>query len=132
MKFILKSTGKSKICSKTTRIYSKDENMKKVGVILLLSLLFSPFAVGMTLSEAKQQGLVGETFSGYLALVKNTQDAQSVVKRVNDERQKKYAEIAAQNNMTTEQVAKITGEKLVRRAASGEYVLGINGHWVQK
>ncbi|TYP10789.1 YdbL family protein [Xenorhabdus doucetiae] len=106
--------------------------MKKVGVILLLSLLFSPFAVGMTLSEAKQQGLVGETFSGYLALVKNTQDAQSVVKRVNDERQKKYAEIAAQNNMTTEQVAKITGEKLVRRAASGEYVLGINGHWVQK
>ncbi|MBS2634345.1 DUF1318 domain-containing protein, partial [Salmonella enterica subsp. enterica serovar 1,4,[5],12:i:-] len=45
---------------------------------------------------------------------------------------KKYAEIAAQNNMTTEQVAKITGEKLVRRAASGEYVLGINGHWVQK
>ncbi|MDC9580796.1 YdbL family protein [Xenorhabdus sp. PR6a] len=106
--------------------------MKKVGVILLLSLLFSPFAVGMTLSEAKQQGLVGETFSGYLALVKNTQDAQSVVKRINDERQKKYAEIAAQNNMTTEQVAKITGEKLVHRAASGEYVLGINGHWVRK
>ncbi|PHM60200.1 YdbL family protein [Xenorhabdus ishibashii] len=106
--------------------------MKKVGVVLLLSLIFSFSAVGMTLNEAKQQGLVGETFSGYLAPVKNTPNAQSVVKRVNDERQKKYAEIAAQNNMTTEQVAKMAGEKLVNRAASGEYVLGINGNWVQK
>ncbi|BET96801.1 YdbL family protein [Xenorhabdus taiwanensis] len=106
--------------------------MKKVRMIILLSLLFSSFAMGMTLNEAKQQGLVGETFSGYLAPIKNTQDAQSVVKRINSERQKKYAEIAAQNNMTTDQVAKITGEKLVNRAASGEYVLGINGNWVQK
>ncbi|MBC8949478.1 MULTISPECIES: YdbL family protein [Xenorhabdus] len=106
--------------------------MKKVRMILLLSLLFSSFAMGMTLNEAKQQGLVGETFSGYLEPIKNTQDAQSVVKRINSERQKKYAEIAAQNNMTTDQVAKIAGEKLVNRAASGEYVFGINGNWVQK
>ncbi|MBD1226471.1 YdbL family protein [Xenorhabdus griffiniae] len=106
--------------------------MKKVGMIFLLSLLFSPFAKGMTLNEAKQQGLVGETFSGYLAPVKNGQEAQSVVKKINNERQKKYAEIAAQNNMTTEQVARMAGEKLVNRAASGEYVLGINGNWVQK
>ncbi|SFU68162.1 YdbL family protein [Xenorhabdus koppenhoeferi] len=106
--------------------------MKKAGVIFLLGLLFSSFAIGMTLNEAKQQGLVGETFSGYLAPVKNTLDVQSMVKRINREREKKYAEIAAQNNMTTDQVAKITGEKLVNRAASGEYVLGINGNWMKK
>ncbi|SFN71870.1 YdbL family protein [Xenorhabdus japonica] len=97
--------------------------MKKVGVILVLSLLFSSSAVGMTLSEAKQQRLVGETFSGYLAPVKNTQDAQSMVKKINDERKKKYAEIAAQNNMTIEQVAKIVGEKLVSRAVSGSALM---------
>ncbi|OTA19958.1 hypothetical protein Xbed_01888 [Xenorhabdus beddingii] len=106
--------------------------MKKAGVIFLLSLLFSSFAMGMTLNEAKQQGLVGETFSGYLAPVKNTQNAQAVVKKINHEREKRYAEIAAQNNMTTDQVAKIAGEKLVSRVASGEYVLGINGNWVKK
>ncbi|WP_237387587.1 YdbL family protein [Xenorhabdus sp. Sc-CR9] len=106
--------------------------MKKAGVIFLLGLLFSSFAIGMTLNEAKQQGMVGETFSGYLSPVKNTLDAQSMVKRINGEREKKYAEIASQNNMTTDQVAKITGEKLVNRAASGEYVLGINGNWVKK
>ncbi|CDH04482.1 YdbL family protein [Xenorhabdus bovienii] len=106
--------------------------MKKAGVIFLASLLFSSFAVGMTLSEAKQQGLVGETFSGYLAPVKNTRDAQSVIQKVNGEREKKYAEIAAQNNMTTNQVAKMAGEKLVNRAGAGEYVLGINGNWVKK
>ncbi|CDL81911.1 YdbL family protein [Xenorhabdus szentirmaii] len=106
--------------------------MKKIRLIFLMSLLFSSFAPGMTLSEAKQKELVGETFSGYLAPVKNTQDAQSVVKKINDERKKKYAEIAAQNNMTTDQVAKMAGEKLVNRAASGEYVLGINGNWIKK
>ncbi|CDL87350.1 YdbL family protein [Xenorhabdus cabanillasii] len=106
--------------------------MKKTGVILLLSLLFSAFAMGMTLNEAKQQGLVGETFSGYLAPVKNSQDALSVVRKINSEREKRYAEIAAQNNMTTDQVAKIAGEKLVNRAEAGEFVLGINGHWVKK
>ncbi|MEQ1963732.1 YdbL family protein [Xenorhabdus khoisanae] len=106
--------------------------MKKAGMIFILSLLFSSFAAGMTLNEAKQQGLVGETFSGYLAPVKNTKDAQSVVKKINEEREKKYTEIAVQNNMTTDQVAKIAGEKLVNRAISGEYVLGINGNWVKK
>ncbi|KMJ43850.1 hypothetical protein AB204_17460 [Xenorhabdus khoisanae] len=106
--------------------------MKKAGMIFILSLLFSSFAAGMTLNEAKQQELVGETFSGYLAPVKNTKDAQSVVKKINEEREKKYTEIAVQNNMTTDQVAKIAGEKLVNRATSGEYVLGINGNWVKK
>ncbi|MDX7988031.1 DUF1318 domain-containing protein [Xenorhabdus sp. 12] len=106
--------------------------MKKAGIVFVLSLLFSSFAIGVTLSEAKQQGLVGETFSGYLAPVKNTQDAQSVVQKINNEREKRYAEIAAQNNMTADQVAKIAGEKLVSRAAAGEYVRGINGNWVKK
>ncbi|MDR0218463.1 MAG: YdbL family protein [Enterobacteriaceae bacterium] len=106
--------------------------MKKTGAILLSGLLFSAFAMGMTLNEAKQQDLVGETFSGYLAPVNNTQDALAVVTQINNERKKKYAEIAAQNNMTVDQVAKMAGEKLVQRAASGEYVLGINGNWIKK
>ncbi|MCC8365729.1 YdbL family protein [Xenorhabdus sp. PB61.4] len=106
--------------------------MKKTGVILWLSLLFSSFAMSMTLDEAKQQGLVGETFSGYLAPVRNTKDALSVVKQINSEREKKYAEIAAQNNITTDQVARIAGEKLVSRAGAGEYVRGINGNWLKK
>ncbi|WP_339413590.1 YnbE family lipoprotein [Photorhabdus cinerea] len=41
-------------------------------------------------------------------------------------------EVAASNNISTEQVAKLTGEKWVNRAASGEYVLGINGQWLKK
>ncbi|WP_340608522.1 YdbL family protein [Xenorhabdus bharatensis] len=106
--------------------------MKKIGVILWLTLLFSSFAMSMTLDEAKQQGLVGETFSGYLAPVRNTQDALSVVKQINSEREKRYAEIAAQNNITTDQVARIAGEKLVSRAGAGEYVRGINGNWLKK
>ncbi|KMW74767.1 hypothetical protein TI10_03160 [Photorhabdus luminescens subsp. luminescens] len=108
--------------------------MKKIGtgILLLASALFSAFVGGMTLNEAKQKGLVGETFSGYLAIVKADSQAQALVTEINQARKKKYAEIAAGNNISTEQVAKLTGEKLVYRAESGEYVLGINGKWLKK
>ncbi|MCW7550315.1 YdbL family protein [Photorhabdus sp. APURE] len=108
--------------------------MKKIGmgILLLASALFSAFVGGMTLNEAKQKGLVGETFSGYLAIVKADSQAQALVTEINQAREKKYAEIAASNNISTKQVAKLTGEKLVSRAESGEYVLGINGKWLKK
>ncbi|WP_434524970.1 YdbL family protein [Photorhabdus asymbiotica] len=108
--------------------------MKKkcAGILLLTGVLFSPFSVGMTLNEAKQQGLVGETFSGYLAVVKTDIQAQALVIKINQAREKKYAEVATSNNISTEQVAKLAGERLVNRAGAGEYVLGINGQWLKK
>ncbi|EYU17043.1 YdbL family protein [Photorhabdus aegyptia] len=108
--------------------------MKITGtrILLLASVLFSPFVGGMTLNEAKQEGLVGETFSGYLAIVKADSQAQALVAEINRARKEKYAEIAAGNNIPTGQVAKLTGEKLVNRAEPGEYVLGINGKWLKK
>ncbi|MCC8463442.1 YdbL family probable chaperone protein [Photorhabdus bodei] len=102
------------------------------GILLLAGVLFSSSVVGMTLNEAKQKGLVGETFSGYLAIVKTDSQAQALVAEINQAREKKYAEIAAGNNISTKQVAKLTGEKLVNRAEPGEYVLGVNGKWLKK
>lgn len=102
------------------------------GILLLASVLFSSSVGGMTLNEAKQEGLVGETLSGYLAIVKADSQAQALVAEINRARKEKYAQIAAGNNISTEQVAKLTGEKLVNRAEPGEYVLGINGKWLKK
>ncbi|RUT65755.1 hypothetical protein CKG00_04545 [Morganella morganii] len=105
------------------------------GGLAALTLLISTSAFALTLDEAKQQGLAGETFSGYIAAVdkaSSRQDVSVLVKEINAARAQKYTELAQTNRMKAEEVAKIAGQKLVTRAPPGEYVLGINGQWLKK
>ncbi|MDA5492454.1 YdbL family protein [Yersinia intermedia] len=100
--------------------------------ILSSSLLFSSMAFALTLEQAKQQGRVGETLSGYLAPVKKDPETLALVEQINIARTEKYQEVAQKNHISTEDVAKLAGQKLVHRAAAGEYVRGINGQWMQR
>ena len=106
--------------------------MKSKAMALLLALLLVPSAWALTLDEARQQGRVGETLSGYLAARQQDDETLALVKRINDGRMQQYQRVAQQNNLTTSEVARIAGEKLVSRAGSGEYVRGINGQWLRK
>lgn len=100
--------------------------------LLTTGLLIGSQALALTLNEAKQQGVVGETLSGYLAPVR--QDAESIAfaTRINDARKQQYQQVAQDNQVTTDDVAKLAGQKLVARAGKGEWVRGINGKWLQK
>lgn len=106
--------------------------MKRKGIALLVALLLVPSAWALTLDQARQQGRVGETLSGYIAARQQDDETLALVKRINDGRSQQYQRVAQQNNLPTAEVARIAGEKLVNRAGSGEYVRGINGQWVQK
>ncbi|EON3356449.1 YdbL family protein [Yersinia enterocolitica] len=101
-------------------------------IILSGSLVFSSGALALTLEQAKQQGRVGETLSGYLAPVKKDAETLALVEQINIARAEKYQEVAQKNHISTEDVAKLAGQKLVNRAAAGEYVRGINGQWMQR
>lgn len=97
-----------------------------------LLLLCAQQAAALTLSDARQQGRVGETFSGYIAARQQDRETLALVTRINEGRRAEYQRIAQQNRLTTEAVARIAGEKLVARAGEGEYVRGLNGLWLQK
>ncbi|PSH13211.1 hypothetical protein B7R74_19505 [Yersinia pseudotuberculosis] len=99
---------------------------------LTSSLLYSPHSFALTLEQAKQQGRVGETLSGYLAPVKKDAETLALVEQINLARAEKYQEVAQKNHISTENVAKLAGQKLVNRAAEGEYVRGINGQWMKR
>lgn len=104
-----------------------------INIMMLFSLLTVFPAFALTVDEAKNQGLVGETLSGYLAAInENNKLATELVTDINRERELKYSEIAKKNNLQTREVARIAGQKLVERAGSGEYVRGLNGQWLQK
>ncbi|QHA89546.1 YdbL family protein [Serratia rhizosphaerae] len=94
--------------------------------------LLSGSVMALTLDEAKQQGRVGETLSGYVAPLKQDNDTLALVKRINDGRTEQYQKIAEGNHIALDDVARMTGQKLVARAAAGEYVRGINGQWLKK
>lgn len=100
--------------------------------MLFCGWLFCGSALALTLEEAKQQGRVGETLTGYLAPVKSDDETQALVKRINQGREQQYRQVAKSNQVSTDDVAKLAGQKLVARAAAGEFVRGINGQWLQK
>ncbi len=106
--------------------------MKLKGIALIVALLLMPSAWALTLDDARQQGRVGETLSGYVAARQQDDETLALVKRINEGRLQQYQRVAQQNNLTASEVARIAGEKLVNRAGSGEYVRGINGLWLKK
>ena len=94
--------------------------------------LFSTSAMALTLSEAREQGRVGETQSGYLAPLRQDRETLDLVKQINAARSESYQQLADDNNLPVDEVAKMAGQKLVARAQPGEYVQGLNGQWLRK
>lgn len=107
--------------------------MKKRIVIALLALsLASTAAQALTLDEARAQGRVGETLSGYVAPLAKDNETLALVERINKARSESYQQLADRNNIPVDDVAKLAGQKLVSRARPGDYVQGINGQWLKK
>lgn len=99
---------------------------------LLLTLILSQPALALTLNEAREQGRVGETLSGYLGAVQQDPETLELVAKINVSRTQVYQQLADKNQITREDVARLAGQKLVNKAGRGEYVRGLNGQWLRK
>ena len=86
------------------------------------------------LDNAKAAGLVGERPDGLVGIVDPGAGADVVglVDTVNRQRLAHYAEIAAANNSTIEQVQAVAGAQLIERTPSGQYVMDASGRWFMK
>lgn len=112
-------------------------SFKKTGAMLLLAwlagmLIIATPVFALDLQSAKNQGLVGETPSGYLAVVKNTPAAQALVSRINQARKEHYQAIAKRNGTSLQVVEVLAGKKAIQKAAPGHYVKSPSGSWVRK
>ncbi|HDY6643916.1 TPA: YdbL family protein [Escherichia coli] len=107
--------------------------MKRTLLIAVWAIgLMSDGAMALTLNEARSQGRVGETLNGYLVALQTDAETQPLVKDINEARNHSYQQLAKQNNVSTKEIAKLAGQKLVARAKSGQYVQGVNGKWLRK
>lgn len=78
--------------------------------------LVSSNVMALTLDEARTQGRVGETFYGYLVALKTDAETLELVKDINEARNLSYQQLAKQNNVSTDEIAKLAGQKMVARA----------------
>lgn len=94
--------------------------MKKILLVVVWIIsLMSSNVMALTLDEARSQGRVGETLNGYLVALKTDAETQTLVKDINEARNRSYQQLAKQNNVSTEDIAKLAGQKLVERAKPG-------------
>lgn len=83
------------------------------------------------LSDAKEEGLVGEKADGYLGVVESTGTAKQIVEKINEARRKEYTRIANENDIAVADVELLAGKRAIERTKSGHYVK-IDGEWKQK
>lgn len=98
-----------------------------------LSLAHAQDAV---LDQAKTQKIVGEMYTGYIGVAdesKATPEIRRHIEEVNSKRLALYTRLSQQQGVAVAQVAGVTAEKLIGRAAPGEVVKpGPSQPWTPK
>ena len=98
---------------------------------LVLSLLLALPAFALELGDAKTRGLVGETATGYLAVVQPSAEAQALVETINARRKVHYQKIADKNKISLQAVEVRAGQKAIGKTPAGQFVNPGSG-WEKK
>ena len=82
---------------------------------------------------AKSRGVIGETTSGYLAVIGNETAAErNAMNEINIGRKALYTRKARDENLQVDVVAAIFGEKQIAKTPSGQKFMTANGAWSVK
>ena len=102
-------------------------------LVLLITMIATP-AWALTLGEAKIQGLVGETHSGYLASVPSASNTNALrlVKEINTKRRAAYTKSAKKAGVTLKVMETRIAQRLYNRAPKGTFLQKADGQWYQK
>ncbi len=105
-----------------------------VALLILMACAGTAWAEARALDAPRAAGAVGERFDGYAELRDQTQadTLGALVAQANAARRKVYAEQAAQNKMTVDQVGRIFAPQILQGAPAGTWYHQESGAWVQK
>ena len=103
-------------------------------VLAVLIMLVSSTSVALDLKSAKNQGLVGETPSGYLASPAGSSSTEvlSLIGDINTKRKQKYLEIAAKVGKSLSAIEKLAGKKAIEKTSAGRFVQLVDKSWIKK
>ncbi|MCG8670628.1 MAG: YdbL family protein [Pseudomonadales bacterium] len=115
-----------------TRMVTKNL-FKKIAAIVMIAL-FSLSAWALDIDVAKEQGLVGETPSGYIQSVAKSPSAElaNFVKDINAKRKQQYAAIAKKRGIPLKSVEDLAAKKAYQKTKPGHFVQDKSGNWNKK
>jgi len=106
------------------------------GLVLVLSLLLAiaaPAAIAQTLDDLRASGAIGERYDGFVTVRDaSAAGAKSVANEVNAKRKTLYAQRAASEGVTPEDVGRVYAAQIMQQAPKGTWFLDANGNWRQK
>lgn len=105
--------------------------------LMLAALLLGGSALpiaswAVSLADAKTQGMVGEQPDGYLGIVKDSADAQALVKDINAKRRAAYEAIAEKHGQKLEDIEAAAAENAINKTAPGNWIKYPDGTWHKK
>lgn len=111
----------------------KANAIRQIVATILLVLAFQS-AWAIDIHSAKDQGLVGEANTGYLAAVVSapSDEVKALISEVNQKRKAQFKSTAEKTGATLEQVRMRFYELAVERTESGRYYQDAAGNWKQK
>ena len=98
-----------------------------LGLVLGLS---GPPALAASLDQLRASGAVGERFDGYAQALQSS--AAGTVDQVNAKRGQIYADRAASEGVSSDQIGRVYAKQIFAKAPSGTKFLQENGAWVTK
>jgi uncharacterized protein YdbL (DUF1318 family) len=107
----------------------------KTLIATFVLLMFIPaVALGLSLDQAKSQGLVGETPSGYIEAVGPAPSAAvtALVADINRRRKEEYQRISSERGAPLNSVEQLAGKKAIEKTPAGQYVMLPSGQWRKK
>jgi len=107
--------------------------MKKI-IVMLFMLFAAQNAWAIDIHDAKDQGLVGEATSGYLAAVQSLagDEVNALITEVNIKRKQQFMLAAQKTGTTLAQVQNRFYELAVQKTHAGHYYQDAAGKWVKK
>jgi uncharacterized protein YdbL (DUF1318 family) len=110
----------------------KPDVVRKFVAAFLLVLAFQS-AWAIDIHSAKEQGLVGEANTGYLAAIgAPSAEVKALIAEVNEKRKAEFQRTASKTGATLEQVQFRFYELAVQRTQPGHYYQDASGNWKRK
>ncbi|RUO36291.1 DUF1318 domain-containing protein [Aliidiomarina sanyensis] len=81
--------------------------------------------------EYKERGLLGETQTGYVGVVRDEEHAVEVARLVNEVRREEFVRLAAEHNVSVMEIEAMAGQRSIHNTRSGHFIQ-IDGEWVRK
>lgn len=107
--------------------------MRKVIATIFMCLMFQG-AWAIDIHDAKDQGLVGEANTGFVAAVRTPASAEveALISKVNSERRSLFESAATKTGATVQQVSFRFYQLAIQKTRSGHYYQDESGNWVKK